>query len=366
MYRKSGIAKVRISQRVHRAFRWLESKVSSQNLPHVLIGSIGPSGYGSKSTAEQVTDNSPDLRSITAIITGATSGIGAETARVLAKRGARLVLPARSLKAAEDAKARIVSEFPESEILVMPLDLSSLNSVRNFVGEFDSLNLPLNLLINNAGKFSHDHAISEDGIEMTFATNYLGHFLLTKLLLKKMIETAKMTGVQGRIVNVSSSIHSWFSGDLIPYLGLITRNKRYYDATRAYALSKLANVLHTKELAQRLKRMEANVTANCVHPGIVRTRLTRDREGLITDLVFFLASKLLKTIPQAAATTCYVATHPRLVNVTAKYFADCNEAWTSKLGSNSTEAARLWSTSEIMISRISKAVFDTFNGLDSK
>ncbi|TXG50731.1 hypothetical protein EZV62_023255 [Acer yangbiense] len=279
-----------------------------------LIGSIGPSGYGSKSTAEQVTETCRDMRSVTAIITGATSGIGAETARVLAKRGARLVLPARSLKAAEETKARIVSEFPGSDIVVMSLDLSSLNSVRNFVSEFESLNFPLNLLINNAGKFAHEHAISEDGIEMTFATNYLGHFLLTKLLLKKMIETAKETGVQGRIVNVSSTIHGWFSGDMIRYLGQISRNKCDYDATRAYAVSKLANVLHTKELAHKLS---------------------------------------------AAATTCYVAIHPRLVNVSGKYFADCNESWTSKLGSNSNEAARLWSVSEMLVSnKDHKAVSD--------
>ncbi|KAF5938513.1 hypothetical protein HYC85_022772 [Camellia sinensis] len=261
-----------------------------------LIGSIGPSGYGSKSTAEQVTESCPDLCSITAIITGATSGIGAETARVLAKRGARLVLPARSLKAAEDAKARIVSEFPDSEIVLMVLDLSSLNSVRRFVAEFESLNLPLNLLINNAGKFSHGHAISEDGVEMTFATNYLGHFLLTKLLLNKMIETAKDTW--------RSRTHS---ERVVEHSQLVFRRlDSIYDATRAYALSKLAN------------EMEANVTVNCVHPGIVRTRLTRDREGPITDLVFFLASKFLKTIPQAAATTCYVATHPRLENTATK------------------------------------------------
>ncbi|KAJ4711838.1 short-chain dehydrogenase TIC 32, chloroplastic-like [Melia azedarach] len=327
-----------------------------------LLGAVGASGYGSKTTAEQVTESCPDLISITAIITGATSGIGAETARVLAKRGARLVLPARSLKAAEDAKARILSECPGSEIIVMALDLSSLNSVHNFVSEFESLRLPLNLLINNAGKFAHEHALSEDGIEMTFATNYLGHFLLTKLLLKTMIETARETGIQGRIVNVSSSIHGWFSGDMIRYLGQISRNRSHYDATRAYALSKLANVLHTKEIAQRLKKMEANVTVNCVHPGIVRTRLTREREGFITDLVFFLTSKLLKTIPQGAATTCYAAIHPRLLNVSGKYFADCNEAWTSKLGSNSTEAARLWTASELMVSRDAKAAFDPLNG----
>ncbi|KAL6979415.1 NADP-retinol dehydrogenase [Sarracenia purpurea var. burkii] len=307
-----------------------------------LIGSVGPSGYGSKSTAEQVTDTCPDLCSITAIITGATSGIGAETARVLAKRGARLIVPARNLKAAEDAKARIVSEFPDSEIVVMALDLSSLSSVRSFVTE------------NNAGKFSHGHAISDDGtseVAKVFLYTNLGHFLLTKLLLKKMIETAKVTGVQGRIVNVSSNIHSWFSGDIIQDLEQITRNKRQYDPTRAYAISKLANILHTQELARRLEEMEANLTVNCVHPGIVRTRLTRDREGLLTDLVFFLASKLLKTVPQAAATSCYVAAHPRIVNVSGKYFVDCNESSTSKLGCSPTEAARLWSASEIMVSR---------------
>lgn len=320
-----------------------------------LIGAAGASGFGSKSTADQVTDSCSDLRAITAIITGATSGIGAETARVLAKRGATLVLPARNLKAAEEAKARILPEFPDSKIVVMALDLSSLTSVRSFVAEFESLDLPLNLLINNAGKFAHEHAISEDGIEMSFATNYLGHFLLTKLLLKKMMETAKDTGVQGRIINVSSSIHGWFSGDMIRYLGQISRSKSYYDPTRAYALSKLANVLHTKELSCRLKQMGANVTVNCVHPGIVRTQLTREREGFLTDLVFFLASKLLKTIPQAAATTCYVATHPRLLNVSGKYFADCNEAWTSKL--NSSEAARLWAASEILVSGNDKSVF---------
>ncbi|CAI9093371.1 OLC1v1028857C1 [Oldenlandia corymbosa var. corymbosa] len=318
-----------------------------------LLGSAGPSGYGSKSTAEQVTQGfsgGHHLRSMTAIITGATSGIGAETARVLAKRGVRLILPARSIKAAEDTKARILSEFPESEIIVMHLDLSSMFSVRKFVAQFLSLGLPLHLLINNAGKFTHEHAISEDGIEMTFATNYLGHFLLTKLLIKKMAETAELSGIQGRIVNVSSSIHSWFSGDLIGYLRSITKSRSDYDATRAYALSKLANVLHTKELALKLKEMEANVTVNCVHPGIVRTRLTREREGLVTDLVFFLASKLLKTIPQAAATTCYVATNPRLGNVSGKYFADCNEAPASKLASSSHEASRLWSASEFVVS----------------
>ncbi|KAG0462262.1 hypothetical protein HPP92_020738 [Vanilla planifolia] len=314
-----------------------------------LLGSAGASGFGSKSTAEEVTEASPDVSLITAIITGATSGIGAETARVLAMRGARLVLPARSLKAAEETKERILGEFPGTKIIVLPLDLSSLSSVRSFVSHFLSLRLPLNLLINNAGKFSHNYALSEDSVELTFATNYLGHFLLTKLLLEKMAETAASTGIEGRIVNVTSGIHSWFSGDCLQYLNLLTRKKMPYDATRAYALSKLANVLHTIELSTRLERMGARVTANCVHPGIVRTRLTRDREGFLTDLVFFMASKLMKTIAQAAATTCYVAVHPAVAGVSGKYYTDCNEASPSPSGSSRVEAALLWSASEEMV-----------------
>ncbi|CAN1744153.1 Short-chain dehydrogenase TIC 32 A, chloroplastic [Linum perenne] len=322
-----------------------------------LIGARGPSGYGSKSTAEDVTENCGDLRSVTAIITGATSGIGAETARVLAKRGARVVIPARSMKAAEDTKARILSECPDATIIVMALDLSSLRSVRSFVAEFESLDLPLNLLMYVHRKtlvFVWESVYYPFSVWLAaeeIRCVVFGHFLLTNLLLKKMIETARETGVQGRIVNVSSAIHGWFAGDMLQYLEEISGPKcPHYDATRAYALSKLANVLHTKHLALTLKEMDANVTVNSVHPGIVRTRLTREREGFMTDAAFFLASKLLKTIPQAAATTCYVATHPRLGKVSGKYFADCNEATVSKLGSSSMEAAQLWSASEIMVS----------------
>ncbi|XP_062230210.1 short-chain dehydrogenase TIC 32 B, chloroplastic-like isoform X1 [Phragmites australis] len=265
-----------------------------------LAGAAGPSGFSSRTTAEEATADCADLHHITAIITGATSGIGAETARVLAKRGARLVLPARSLKAAEEARARLRAECPGADVVVLPLDLSSLASVRRFVARFLALGLPLNLLVNNAGKYADRFAVSEDGVEMTFATNYLGHFLLTRLLLEKMAETARATGVEGRIVNVSSSIHSWFAGDddAVGYLDRVTRRKIPYDPTRAYALSKLANVLHTKALAQRLKEKKANVTANCVHPGIVRTRLIRDRDGLVTSTTSSLP--LLSVLRRAA------------------------------------------------------------------
>lgn len=317
-----------------------------------LLGITGPSGFGSRSTAEEVTADSPDLRSITAVITGATSGIGFETARVLAMRGARLFLPARSLKAAQETSSRIKAEFPEADITVLPLDLSSLTSVRTFVTRFESLRIPLNLLINNAGRFPHEYGLSEDGFDMTFATNYLGHFLLTKLLTGKMVDSAEESGIEGRIVIVTSSIHSWFSGDGFEFLRLLQEKKIAYDGTRVYSWSKLANVLHTKELAGRLTEMEAKVSVNCVHPGVVRTGLTRDKDRFFTDLFFFLSSKMVKSIPQAAATTCYVATSPRLSGVSGRYFADCNEACTSKRGTDGIEASRLWTESEAMVGGI--------------
>ncbi|XP_078447843.1 short-chain dehydrogenase TIC 32, chloroplastic-like [Wolffia australiana] len=315
-----------------------------------LLGYPGSSGFGSNSTAELVIAACPDLTSITAIVTGATSGIGEETARVLATKGARLVLPARRLAAAAEARRRIAAAVPGADVIILKLDLSSLRSVRRFVARFLSLNLPLHLLVNNAGRFPQSHALSANGVEMTFATNYLGHFLLTKLLLEKMVETATESGVEGRIVNVTSNIHGWFSGDPVRYLHDLNQKNVAYDATKAYALSKLAMVLHARELAKRLKRMGAKVTANCVHPGVVKTRLTRDKEGISTDLAFFLASKLIKSVSQAAATTCYVAAHPQLAGVSGRYFIDCNEAAPSKLAADEREAARLWLVSEAIVS----------------
>jgi NAD(P)-dependent dehydrogenase (short-subunit alcohol dehydrogenase family) len=311
-----------------------------------LIGAAGPSGFGSKSTAEDVTAHCC-LNSVTAIITGATSGIGAETARMLAKRGARIIIPARNKKLAKDVKAGIQRETPGAEIVVLELDLSSFASIRRFVEKFESLALPLNILINNAGKFCQELELSEDGFEMTFATNHLGHFLLTKLLLNKMIETAKETQIEGRIINVSSVVHGWLSKTEIQFHQL--KNPKSFNGTRAYAISKLANILHAKELASQLKILNANVTANAIHPGIVRTAITRGHNEVITDSIFFLASKLLKTLPQAASTACYAAVHPSVAGVSGKYFADCNETSCSSLANDPSQAAELWRISEAMI-----------------
>ncbi|KAA8540788.1 hypothetical protein F0562_024293 [Nyssa sinensis] len=317
-----------------------------------LAGVAGPSGYGSKTTAEQVTEHCSFLvpsHDLTAIITGATSGIGTETARVLAKRGVRIIIPARDLKKAAEVKESIRKESPEAEIILLELDLSSFASIKRFCSQFLSLGLPLNILINNAGKFSQKLEFSEDKIEMTFATNYLGHFLLTEMLLEKMVETAAQIGIQGRIINVSSVVHSWVKRDAFCFSQML--NPKNYNGTRAYAQSKLANVLHVKELARQLKARNAKVTINAVHPGIVKTGIIRDHKGFITDSVFFIASKLLKSTSQGASTTCYVALSPEIEGLSGKYFADCNESCCSGLANDESEAQKLWRQTQALIYR---------------
>ncbi|CAN1179564.1 Short-chain dehydrogenase TIC 32 B, chloroplastic [Linum perenne] len=346
-----------------------------------LAGIAGPSGYGSKSTAEQVTldfhlpfsssssSSSSTPSPLTAIITGATSGIGVETARVLAKRGVRVVIAARDINRANQIKQSILqNESPaDLEILVMELDLSSFASITSFSHQFLSLGLPLHILMyslltialhtiiisgvsgNNAGIFSHNLEFSEDKVEMTFATNYLGHFLLTELLMEKMIETAEESGIHGRIINLSSAIHSWVKRDSFSFQKMINPTK--YNGTRAYAQTKLAAILHAKELSRQLKARNAKVTANAVHPGIIKTGIIRAHKGFLTDSVYFIASKLLKTVPQGASTTCYVALSPKTEGVGGKYFADCNESNCSALGNDEAEAIKLWHHTRALIHR---------------
>ncbi|KDP31057.1 hypothetical protein JCGZ_11433 [Jatropha curcas] len=316
-----------------------------------LAGIAGPSGYGSNSTAEQVTEACAFLvpNHLTAIITGATSGIGVETARVLVKRGVRVVIPARDLKKAAEVKEKIQKESPKAEIIIFETDLSCFASVKRFCSDFLALGLPLNILINNAGIFSQNLEFSEDKIEMTFATNYLGHFLMTELLIEKMIETAAETGVQGRIINLSSVIHSWVKRDSFCFNQMLS--PKNYNGTRAYAQSKLANILHAKEMARQLKARNAKVTINAVHPGIVKTGIIRAHKGFITDSLFFIASKLLKSTSQGASTTCYVALSPEMERVSGKYFADCNESNCSALASDESEAQKLWRQTRTLIHR---------------
>uniref|UniRef100_A0A803P966 Uncharacterized protein n=1 Tax=Cannabis sativa TaxID=3483 RepID=A0A803P966_CANSA len=273
---------------------------------------------------------------VSSSVFGGTSGIGAETARVLAKRGVRVVIPARDLIRAAEVKEGIERENPKAEVIVLEIDLSSFASVKRFCSDFLALGLPLNILINNAGIFSQTLEYSEDKIEMTFATNYLGHYLLTEMLLEKMVETAAQTGVQGRIINVSSVIHSWVKKEHFRFNDLLT--PKSYNGTRAYSQSKLASILHAKEIARQLKTRNARVTINAVHPGIVKTGIIRAHKSFITGkFCIFHGFKAVKISISEG--------------VSGKYFVDCNESSCSPLANDESEAHKLWKQTRALLRR---------------
>lgn len=311
----------------------------------LITGRPGPSGFGSASTAEQVTHDI-DGSNLTAIVTGGASGIGLETARVLAMRNVHVIIAARNMEAANKAKQCILNDNKNARVDVEKLDLSSIRSVKTFTDNFKTLDLPLNILINNAGIMFCPFQLSEDGVEMQFATNHLGHFYLTNLLLDKMKETAKSSGIEGRIVNLSSVAH------ICPYKGGIRfqklNQKNSYQNKLAYAQSKLANILQANELSRRLQEEGANITVNSVHPGLIMTPLMR-HSALLMRIFRAFTCILWKNVPQGAATTCYVALHPSLKGVTGKYYYDCNEYKPSKLARNEALAKNLWDFSNNLV-----------------
>ncbi|KAL7108370.1 hypothetical protein ACP275_06G108300 [Erythranthe tilingii] len=298
----------------------------------------GPSGFSSASTAEEVTAGI-DASGLTAIVTGASSGIGTETARVLAKRGVHVVMGIRNMDAGKQVKEAIVKEIPSAKVDAMELDLTSLASVRKFASDFSSSGRPLNILINNAGVMTPPFKLSKDNIETQFATNHLGHFLLANLLLDTMKKTARETKKEGRIVNVSSEAHRFPYKEGIRFDKL--NDEEGYSRWGAYGQSKLANVLHANELTRRLKEEGADITANSLHPGIITTNLFRHL-GVFEGFVSTLGRMVLKNVQQGASTTCYVALRPELKGVSGKYFSDNNLADASEKAADKDLARKLW------------------------
>ncbi|KAG2318546.1 hypothetical protein Bca52824_011759 [Brassica carinata] len=326
-------------------------------------GSKGASGFSSSSTAEEVT-HGVDGTGLTAIVTGASSGIGVETARVLALRGVHVVMAVRNTASGAKVKQDILNQLPSATLDVMELDLSSMESVRRFASDYKSTGLPLNLLINNAGVMACPFMLSKDNIELQFATNHPGDLIrLTKLLLDTMKNTSRESKREGRIVNLSSEAHrfSYPEGvrfdkinDVSRYfldLVLFLKNRDIvpcfclycsYGSIPAYGQSKLCNVLHANELARQLKEDGVNITANSLHPGAIMTSLWRYFNSYLAGAVSAVAKYFIKTVPQGAATTCYLALNPQVAGVTGDYFTDCNIAKPSSLARDSELAKKVW------------------------
>jgi NAD(P)-dependent dehydrogenase (short-subunit alcohol dehydrogenase family) len=302
-----------------------------------LIKPRGPSGFGYGSTAAEVTAGL-SVRGKTVLITGCNSGLGYETMRVLASRGAQVIGTGRT-----EQKARLACSSIGGQAVGISCELADPVSIRTCVATLKGRNVKLDAIICNAGIMALPGLQRACGCELQFFTNHMGHFILVTALLDVLADDA-------RIVVLSSSLHSMAPRGGIEFDNL--SGEKGYKPLRAYGQSKMANLLFAKELARRFAGTAK--TANAVHPGVIMaTNLFRHfRLPMKQAAAGFLTWLALKTIPQGAATSCYVAASPATKSASGQYFADCNIAKPRADANDPVLSARLWEVSE----RIAAAV----------
>jgi NAD(P)-dependent dehydrogenase (short-subunit alcohol dehydrogenase family) len=268
------------------------------------------------------------------LVTGATSGIGRETAIGLAERGAKVIVAGRDHARGRETVAEIAQRTGRRDAEHVVADLSSQAEVRRLAAELRGKHERLHVLVNNAGVITPKRATTVDGIETQLAVNHLAPFLLTHLLLDLLKASAP-----ARIINVSSQVERMGVVDFDD----LGREKRPYERLDAYNQSKLANILFTTELARRLAG--TNVTANCLHPGVIGTNLLIAYEGRPAPLRF-LTRRGRPGPKEGAVTSVFVATSPTLEGVSGKYFRESAESRPSPRAQDAAAAARLWAVSE--------------------
>lgn len=284
------------------------------------------SPFGSSSTAEEVTEGL-DLSGMNIAITGCNSGLGFETMRVLAMRGAHVIGIARTKDKAEKACAGV-----EGETTPASLDLADWESVVRCAEKIRGMNLPLSGLITNAGIMALPELELVNGVEKQFAVNHLGHFILINQL-----REAVLAAPQGRFTLLSSAAHRRADKG-VEFDNL--NGSRFYDPWNAYGVSKLANALCARELATQIS--DTNATANSVHPGVIHTNLGKSLPAWQQWGAKYFGWMFFKTVEEGSATSCYVATNPDLVGVRGFYFADCAVAEGTPYMTDDAMAAELW------------------------
>jgi WW domain-containing oxidoreductase len=305
------------------------------SLASLIKGKRGPSGFGHGSTAEEVTEGL-DLSGKTILVTGINSGLGSETTRVLALRGAHIIGAARTLD-----KATAATDSIDGDTTPVACELSDLSSVVACADTVGDLGRPLDAIICNAGIMALPRLEQIEGIEKQFFTNHLGHFTLVTALLDKLAD-------DGRVVMLSSSAHK-----SAPKVGIELDNlsgEQGYSAWRAYGQAKLANLLFAVDLARRFN--SSNRTANAIHPGVIRTNLGRHMNAAARIGLAIAGPLFFKSVGQGAATSCFVAVHPAAAEITGEYLADCNIARSSARGRDTELAEKLWSISEEVVERV--------------
>ncbi|GJQ66057.1 hypothetical protein Trydic_g4143 [Trypoxylus dichotomus] len=272
------------------------------------------------------------------VITGANTGIGKETARELARRGAKVYMACRDMRRCEKAREEIVLDTKNKYVYCRKCDLASLKSIKEFADAFLKEQERLDVLINNAGVMRTPNSKTQDGFEMQLGVNHLGHFYLTNLLLNKLEASAP-----SRVIIVSSVAHK---------RGEIDKNDLNsdfkYDPGEAYAQSKLANLLFTRELSRKLNG--SGVTVNAVHPGLVDTEIIRHmsffNSWLATIFIKPFVWPFIKGPRQGAQTTIFAALDPKLERVSGKYFVDYKDTEVSPAAQDDLTASWLWAVSE--------------------
>ncbi|XP_049694775.2 retinol dehydrogenase 11-like [Helicoverpa armigera] len=273
-----------------------------------------------------------------AIVTGGNKGIGYETCKDFAERGARVIIACRSERLGTAARDTIVSATGNDDVHFRQLDLSSLASVRAFAEGIIKNEKRLDILVNNAGVLEVEHEKTEDGLSLAVQTNHFGPFLLTNLLLPLLKSSAP-----SRIVNVSSMAHSGGKVEL-DNLNLEKETTETFSKHQVYQNTKLFNILMTVELARRLE--ETGVTANSLHPGIVATDIIYNVKTAWMLPFKLLTSVYSKTPWEGAQTTVHLAVSRELEGVSGKYYCDCHEASVSSLAQDKDMARKLWDASE--------------------
>ncbi len=269
------------------------------------------------------------------MVTGATAGIGFETARGLAAAGARVVLVCRDSQRGERAAERIRRSSGHEAVHVLPCDLSCQADIRRLAVAFAKRFDCLHVLVNNAAAYTAVRTLSVDGIELQLATNYLSCFLLTRLLLGRL-----RSGAPARIVNLSTVNHFQVSLNLDDL-----QAQNGYEPKQVHMRSKLAVILFTYELARRLPATQ--VTANCLHPGVIATKLLGEVRGIPPERRF-TPEMGGDPVEAGARTPLYLALSPDVEGITGKYFDDCRAVASSPETRDRKKAAKLWALSEAL------------------
>lgn len=297
--------------------------------------SKGPTGFGANSTAEEVTAGL-DLAGKNILLTGCTSGLGAEACHVLALRGVRILGTARTQAAADDTCAKLGHQSAG-----YACELADPASVRACVARIRAAGERIDAIVCNAGIMALPTLQKSQGYELQFFTNHVGHFMLVTGLLDNLTE-------DGRVVMLSSLAHQQAPKGGIQFDNL--DGGRGYNAWANYGQSKLANLLFAKELQRRFAG--SRKTAYAVHPGVIATNLARSMSWLVRANLTLFAPLFLKTIPQGAATEVFAAVHPQAPALAGQYLADCNAATPSAYGQDAALARQLWMVSEQIVAAL--------------